>query len=254
MRSTPCLATAHLIPQANSAYDLPSVSSLVRLHHASVGNPVPSTWFATIKAGNYKTFPGLTLCNAMKHCPSSGATIKGHLKQICQGLRSTKPKPRSSNHFAPLAALDAPTTDKPEDPIHKPTALPSTNSLYIMDFLLPKHYTNNTGRLPIRARSGNQYITIAFHSRCNAILCALYVNRSNKHRLATYDSIMHRLANRGHDVDLQILDNEVSSKFKATIVVGGPADDLPAIFFGVFRVSENISENPSCVLPHQKTR
>jgi hypothetical protein len=42
-------------------YDLPSVSSLVHLHHASTGNPVPSTWFAAIKAGNYKTFTGLTL-------------------------------------------------------------------------------------------------------------------------------------------------------------------------------------------------
>ncbi len=29
---------------------------------------------------------------------------------------------------------------------------------------------------------------------------------------------MRRLANRGHDVDLQILDNEVSAKFKTTIV------------------------------------
>ncbi len=67
-------------PQATSAYDLPSISSLFRLHHTSAGNPVPSTWFATIKSGNYTTFPGLTLCNAMKHCPSSDATIKCHLK------------------------------------------------------------------------------------------------------------------------------------------------------------------------------
>jgi hypothetical protein len=66
-------------PQATSAYDLPSVSSLVHLHHASTSNPVPSTWFAAIKTGNYNTFLGLTLCNAMKHCPSSDATIKGHL-------------------------------------------------------------------------------------------------------------------------------------------------------------------------------
>jgi hypothetical protein len=168
-------------PQATSTYDLLSVSSLVRLHHASAGNQVPSTWFATIKAGNYKTFPGLTLCNAMKHCPSSDATIKGHLKQTCQGIHSTKPMPRSSNHFAPLAMPDAPTTDEPEDHIHKPTALPSTNKLYITDFPLTKLYTNNTGRLPIWAGSGNQHITIAFHSHCNAILCAPYVNRSNKH-------------------------------------------------------------------------
>ncbi len=106
-------------PQATSAYNLPSISSLVHLHHASISNLVSSTWFAAVKAGNYKTFPGLTLQNAMKHCPSSDATIKGHLKQTHQGLCSTKPKPRSSNHFAPLAMLDAPTIDKPEDPSQK---------------------------------------------------------------------------------------------------------------------------------------
>ncbi len=157
-------------PKATSTYDLPSVSSLVCLHHASANNPVLSTWFAAIKAGNYKTFPGLTLHNAMKHCPSSDATIKGLPKQMRQGLCSTKPMPRSSNRFAPLALPDAQTTDKPEYPSHKPTTLPSTKKLYITDFPLAKLYTNNTGRLPIRACSGNQYITIAFHSHCNAIL------------------------------------------------------------------------------------
>jgi hypothetical protein len=96
--------------------------------------------------------------------------------------------------------------------------LPPINELYITYFLLAKLYTNNMGRLPIWARSGNQYIIIAFRSRCNAILCAPYVNRSNKHQLAAYNSIMRSLANRGHDVDLQILNNEVSTKFKATIV------------------------------------
>jgi hypothetical protein len=205
-------------PQATSAYDHPSISSLVRLHQASAGNPAPSTWFAAIKAGKYKIFPGLTLCNALKHCPSSEATIKGNLKQMHQDLRSTNSKPPSSNRYAPLATPDAPTTDEPDDPSHKSTTLPLTNKLYITDFLLAKLHTGDIGRLPIRACSSNQYITIAFHSHCSAILCTPYVNRSNKHRLTTYDSIMHRLVNRGHDANLQILDNEVSIKFKATIV------------------------------------
>jgi hypothetical protein len=39
-------------PQATSVYNLPSVSSLICLHHASAGNPVLSTWFAAINAGN----------------------------------------------------------------------------------------------------------------------------------------------------------------------------------------------------------
>jgi hypothetical protein len=158
-------------PQATSMYNLPSISSLVCLHHTSAGNSVPSTWFAAIKAGNYKTFPGLTICNAMKHCPSSDATIKGHLKQTHQDLRSTKPKLSSSNCIAPLATSDSSTTDEPDkDPSHKLTKLPPTNKLYITDFPLAKLYTNDTGRLPIRACSGNQYITITFHSRCNTIL------------------------------------------------------------------------------------
>jgi hypothetical protein len=117
-------------PQATSAYDLPSVSFLVCLHHASTGNPVLSTWFVAIKAGSYNTFQGLTLCNAMKHCPSSDATLKGHHKQMCQGLRSTKPKFTSSNRFAPHATPDAPTAEKSDrDPSYKPTALPPTNKL-----------------------------------------------------------------------------------------------------------------------------
>ncbi len=67
-----------------------------------------------------------------------------------QGLCSTKPKLTSSNCFAPHATPDAPTTDEPDrDPNNKPTALPPTNKLYIMDFPLAKLYTDNTGLLPI---------------------------------------------------------------------------------------------------------
>jgi hypothetical protein len=101
-------------PQATKLYDLPSVSALVHLHHASASNSVPSTCFAAIKAGNYDTFPGLTLRNAMKHCPSSDATIKCHLKQTRQGICSTKPKPPPfSNCFEILSTLDTPSTEAP---------------------------------------------------------------------------------------------------------------------------------------------
>ena len=71
---------------ACSAYDLPSVDALVRYFHATAGFPVESTWFAAIKCGNYKSWPGLTLKNAAKYCPSSDETIKGHLAQSRQGV------------------------------------------------------------------------------------------------------------------------------------------------------------------------
>jgi hypothetical protein len=142
----------HQDHQANNAYNLPSINALVRLHHASTGNPVPSSWFAAIKAGNYSSFPDLTIRNAMQHCPSSDATVKGHLKQTRQGLRSTKPKPpKHSNRFAILAKSTKPP---PPAPTVEPTIdppLPLSNQLYIAEMPLSRLYTNDTGRLPIQA-------------------------------------------------------------------------------------------------------
>ena len=79
-------------PTALNAHDLPSVGALVHYLHATAGFPVKSTWLAAIKAGNFASWPGLTYANAAKYCPSSDETIKGHLSQVRQGLRSTKPK------------------------------------------------------------------------------------------------------------------------------------------------------------------
>jgi hypothetical protein len=200
---------------ANNAYNLPSINPSVCLHHVSADNPVPSSWFAAIKAGNYSSFPGPTLRNAMQHCPSSDATVKGHLKQMRQGLRSTKPKPpKPSNR---LVILSESTKPPPPAPIGEPTinpTLPLSNQLYIAEMSLSRLYTNNTGRLPIQARSGNQYITIAYHKLSNVILCAPYANQTDAHRIAAYNSIMHHLTKRGLTVDLQILDNEASTDFK----------------------------------------
>ena len=78
--------------RAYSAYDLPSVESLVRYFHAAARFPVRTTWLKDIKVGNYCTWPGLALANATAYCPSADETIKGHIVQSRQGVRSTKPK------------------------------------------------------------------------------------------------------------------------------------------------------------------
>ena len=78
--------------QAYSAYDLPSVEALVRFFHAAAGYPVKATWLKAIKAGFYDTWPGLTYSNASKYCPAAVPTTKGHMTQVRQGVRSTKPK------------------------------------------------------------------------------------------------------------------------------------------------------------------
>ena len=93
-----------------------------------------------------------------------------------------------------------------------------TKELHIWYQPIGKIYTDDFGRLPIRSRSGNEYIMIAYHCDSNTILQAPFVNRKYKHSIRAYNSIMRRLPKNGHRVDVQILDNEVSAEFRKTIV------------------------------------
>ena len=52
--------------EAYSAYGLPSVAALTRYFRTMSGYPVRSTWLTAISAGNYSSWPGLTLANATK--------------------------------------------------------------------------------------------------------------------------------------------------------------------------------------------
>ena len=75
--------------KAFSVYDLPSVEALTGYFHAAAGFPVRDTWLRAIKAGNFTSWPGLTYQNASKYCPTSKETIKGHMIQTRQHVRST---------------------------------------------------------------------------------------------------------------------------------------------------------------------
>ena len=112
--------------QAFSAYGLPSVEALVKYFHAAARFPVRDTWLKAIKNGNYASWPGLTYDNAKTYCPSADETIKGHLVQSRQGVRSTHPNVQQKQQQVP--------------------ALPSTNDLHIIVERISKLYTDDTGR------------------------------------------------------------------------------------------------------------
>jgi hypothetical protein len=95
-----------------------------------------------------------------------------------------------------------------------PEPASTTNDLHLTVEPISKLYTDDTGRFPTRAQSGNQYIMIAFHTPTNAILVAPFKSRKDVHQMEAYNSIMQRLKERNHHVDLQILDNEASVEYK----------------------------------------
>ena len=61
--------------------------------HAACGFPVKSTWIKAIEAGNFAGWPLLTAKRVKKYYPETSETPKGHLNQVRQNVRSTKPKP-----------------------------------------------------------------------------------------------------------------------------------------------------------------
>ena len=92
----------------------------------------------------------------------------------------------------------------------------SVNELYVQ--VVQKHilYTDDTGRFPIIAISGNQYVMLAYTSS-NVILVDPFSSAKDKNRLAAYNTIMQRLKAKDLLVDLHIFDNECSKEYKATI-------------------------------------
>ena len=130
--------------QSFSAYDLPSVEALVRCFHAATGFHVRNTWLQAINLGNFASLPGLNYGNASKSFPITDETLKGHMVQVRQGVRSTKPKPQHK-----------PT---PQNNLIKAISLPSnklSNGIQIEVEHISKLYNDDTGHFPVRSRSGN---------------------------------------------------------------------------------------------------
>jgi hypothetical protein len=183
------------------------MGALVGFYHACLGFPVKQTWLDAIKAGNCDSFEGLTYCNVARYCPDAVETILGHLSQQRQNVRSTKtwsPAPEQVPH---LPAVVPQASDLPSNKVH----------IHVVP--ISKLYMDDTGRFPVKARLGNQYVMIAFHANGNLILQQAFKTRSNKHCIAIYNAIMTRLVARGLLVDLQILDNEASAAYTHAITV-----------------------------------
>ena len=72
---------------------------------------------------------------------------------------------------------------------------------------ISKLYTDDTDRFPTKARIGNQYLMIEFHTDSNDILVSPFNYWKDIHWLQAYNSIMQCLKYRDQHVDVQILDN-----------------------------------------------
>ena len=66
---------------------------------------------------------------------------------------------------------------------------------------------------------------ITYHCDANLILAGTFTSRNYKHRLLAYDNLIQILCNNKLTVDLQIINNEVSTEYKRAIMEKWNAND-----------------------------
>ena len=118
-----------------SYYNLPCVEALFREFHAAARFPVYNTSLESIKAGNFTSWTVLIYHNMDKSCIIPKETIKVHMVQVHQGIRSNKKKPQIKRTKATS--------------LHRDTT--SSHEIHIRVKHLSNLYTDDTGRFPVRS-------------------------------------------------------------------------------------------------------
>ncbi len=72
--------------RANAIFKLPSTRQTILYHHALVGFPIKETFLNAVRAGNYTTWPGLTIAALHKYFLDSDEMQKGHMRSQRQGI------------------------------------------------------------------------------------------------------------------------------------------------------------------------
>ncbi len=161
--------------EANNVYNLPSTKETIRYLHASAAHPVEDTWAKEAKAGNFTTWPGLSVKDVHKYFPESDETKQGHMKKQRQNVRSTKIKIKS-NKGEPVPDLrnhkDIPTNAANPNTINNQQ---KAKQKKMRDMFIQIHNANDTahsdqtGCFPVTSSSGNKYIMVLVEINGNFI-------------------------------------------------------------------------------------
>jgi hypothetical protein len=173
-------AMALAAPSSKTPFDprsinLPNMAVLVGFYDVCLCFPIKQTWLEAIKAGNCDSFDGLTYSNMARYCPDAYKTIMGHLAQLCQNICSTRP-----------CATAVQTPHLP--PNTSATEVSPSSKVMVCVYPISKLYTDNTGRFPVKARSGNQYVMIVYHADGNLIFQKTFKNWSNTYQISAYNN------------------------------------------------------------------
>ena len=164
--------------QIQNVYELPSTKEVIHYLHVCAGFPAKTTWMKAIRAGNYATWPHLTLTAVYKHFPESDETQQGHMRSIKQGIRSTKQRKSMQEIVTSEMFIVKPLRNHQDVYVKIGTAKETI-------------YTDQTGAFPEQSKSGNRYIMILCEMDSNAILSEPMQDRKGSEIIRAYKALMH---------------------------------------------------------------
>ena len=182
-------------PRMNNLYEITKASELVKYLHAAAGFPVVATWIKAIQNNQFATWPGLTSALVYKHLPKVDETVKGHLKQQRQNVRSTQTR---SDELTP-----PPTTDS------------KTHNVFaaLIDHRA-EIFTDATGPFPVVSSLGNKYVFLLYDYDSNYIMVQPVKDKKKATTVAAFKKQLNILKRCGLKPKLQKLDNEASQVLK----------------------------------------
>ena len=249
----------------NNVYELPSIERAVRYLHGAAGFPTKATWLKSIRAGNYLTWPLITVKHVHKYFPESEETQKGHMRNQRQGVRSTKRALTTNISLLPAGGSeavenfnDSPTQAggaaqilrenfqfsqcdargaaqipaQPPSNLIEVTAIEKKKDVFIALYE-PKAtmFTDQTGRFPQQSSHGNNYQMILHDIDSNSTWVEPMKNRTEGEMILGRRRALAHMKVQGIIPSHQVLDNEISAAYRAEIQATGmtyqlvPPDD-----------------------------
>ena len=128
-----------------NVYELPSAEKVVRYLHAALGFPTKATMLTAVRKNWLVGWPGLTVASVNAHFPESDETLKGHMKQTRQGVRSTQEEEEEKQ--------------EDEDVPAEPKKRHNDVAIKVWD-VKEKIFTDQTGKFPYQSVEGYRYLMV----------------------------------------------------------------------------------------------
>ena len=160
---------------------------MIKFYHRCFYLPVIATWKAAIRKSFFASWPGLTCAAVDKYLDKSISTVKGHLRQVQQGVRSTQP---------PLVDEDHPHMEM------------KTKETYVKIKPVGTVYTDQTGKFPYVSSNGSKYIMIMYDYDCDAIMSTPLRSKAGLEQLSSLKKLHDNLRKQGQDTTVNFMDNE----------------------------------------------